>query len=330
MKKLFVLSITVLTLIFATTAFAQDVVIQIGFENSISEPVGQGLQKWKELVDQKGDGSLRIELFPDSQLGNKTDLIDQMLLGEAVMTLADGAFFADYGVPDMGIVFGPFLFDNWEQCWQMVDSEWYAEQNAKLEQMGIKNVASNWAYGIRNTLTTKPVHSVADLKGLQIRVPTNQIQTKGFEVLGATPVGMSLGDVYTALQQGTIDGGENPLSTLYGRKHHEVAKYLILDGHVYNFTNWIMSAQLFNSLTPEQQKLLVETGREAGVYNNELQAQSDAKYLELMEKEGVTVYTPNAEEMKGFKEAAQAFYKDGSVFGWSDGLYEKVQAIFKK
>ena len=326
MKKIIAVA---LMLMLVLTAAASAEVLQIGFENSMSEPIGQGLQKWQELLAAK-DVDLTIELFPDSQLGNKTDIIDQMLLGEPVMTLADGAFFADYGVPDMGIVFGPFLFDNWDQCWKLTESDWWAEQCAKLNDLGIKMVAANWAYGARHTLTTKPVNTVDDLAGLQIRVPTNQIQTKGFEVLGATPVGMSLGDVYTALQQGTIDGGENPLSTLYGRKHHEVAKYLIMDGHVLNFTNWVCSSMWFDSLTPEQQEALVETGKEAGVYNNQLQAEADEYYKGLMIEEGVTVVEPTEEVLQGFRDKAKAFYDEGATFGWSDGLYETVCAAMGK
>lgn len=326
MKKFLAIAL-MLMLVLSAAASAE--VLQIGFENSMSEPIGQGLQKWQELLAAK-DVGLTIELFPDSQLGNKTDIIDQMLLGEPVMTLADGAFFADYGVPDMGIVFGPFLFDNWDQCWKLTESDWWAEQCAKLNDMGIKMVAANWAYGARHTLTTKPVNTVDDLAGLQIRVPTNQIQTKGFEVLGATPVGMSLGDVYTALQQGTIDGGENPLSTLYGRKHHEVAKYLIMDGHVLNFTNWVCSSMWFDSLTPEQQEALIETGKEAGVYNNQLQAEADDYYKGLMIDEGVTVVEPTEEVLQGFRDKAKAFYDLGSTFGWSDGLYDTVCAAMGK
>ncbi|MBE5809088.1 MAG: C4-dicarboxylate ABC transporter substrate-binding protein, partial [Clostridiales bacterium] len=133
-----------LVLMLALTAAASAEVLQVGFENSLSEPVGQGMVKWQELLAER-DVDLTLELFPDSQLGNKTDIIDQMLLGEPVMTLADGAFFADYGVPDMGIVFGPFLFDNWDQCWKLLESDWWAEQCAKLNDMGLKMVAANWA-----------------------------------------------------------------------------------------------------------------------------------------------------------------------------------------
>ena len=314
------------SMILAAPAAAEAVTLQIGFENSISEPIGQALEKWQQLVEEKGDGSLKIELFPDSQLGNKSELIDGMTLGEPYITLADGAFYAEYGVPDFGIVFGPFLFDNWDQCWTLIESDWYADMCSQLESKGLKLVASNWKYGERHTLTTKPVNTVDDLAGLKIRVPGNQIQSIGFDVLGATSTGMALDEVYQALQTGTIDGAENPLATLYGRKLHEVAKYLILDGHVLNFTTWVMSADLFNSLTPEQQELLVSTGEEAGLYNNELVDASNDEYLQMMVDEGVTVVDPSEEVMEGFREKAQAFYEKGDTFGWSDGLYETVRA----
>ena len=326
--KVLAASAVLAAMMLSTGASAADaeVTLQIGFENSISEPIGQALEKWQQLVDEKGDGSLKLELYPDSQLGSKNELIDGMTLGEPYITLADGAFYADYGVPDFGIVFGPFLFDYWDQCWTLIESDWYKDMCTQLEDKGLKIVTSNWKYGERHTLTTKPVNTVDDLAGMKIRVPGNQIQSIGFDVLGATSTGMDLGDVYQALQTGTIDGAENPLATLYGRKLHEVAKYLILDGHVLNFTTWVMSADLFNSLTPEQQELLVSTGEEAGLYNNDLVDESNDEYLQKMKDEGVTVVEPTEEVLDGFREKAAAFYEKGDTFGWSDGLYDTVRA----
>ena len=194
----------------------------------------------------------------------------------------------------------------------------------KLEKKGLKIIASNWVYGERHTMTTKPVKTVDDLKGMKIRVPGNKIQTEGFNALGATATGMPLGEVYQALQSKTIEGAENPLGTLYGRKLQEVAKYLILDGHVKNFTTWIVSDQWFKKLTPEQQKWLLETAEEAGLENNKVQAASEKDYLEKLKKEGVQVVVPTPEVLKGFKEKSKSFYAKGKDFGWSDGLYEKV------
>lgn len=325
MKKLAIVSLAAAAML-AVPVMADDVTIQLGYENSASEPIGQALQKWADLIDEKGDGSLKLELYPDSQLGSKSELIDGMTFGETYMTLADGAFYADYGVKDFGIVFGPFLFDNWDQCWTLIESDWYKDQCDQLTNQGLKIVVSNWKYGERHILTTKKVEKVEDLKGLKIRVPGNEIQTQGFNALGATATGMDLGDVYQALQTKTIDGAENPLATLYGRKLHEVAKYLILDGHVLNFTTWVMSNDVWESLTPEQQELLVSTGEEAGIYNNQLVDEMNEEYLNMMIDEGVEVVDPSEEVLAGFKEAAQSFYDLGSTFGWSDGLYETVRA----
>ncbi len=304
---------------------ADAVVLQVAFENSSSEPVGEAWKKAQEIMEEKSGGKMKIEIYPDSQLGDKSSLIDSMLLGENVCTLADGAFYADYGVPDFGILFGPYLFDSWDQCWTLTQSDWYMEQCRKLEDKGLKVIASNWVYGERHTLTTTPVNTVDDLKGLKIRVPSNAIQTEGFNVLGATATGMALGDVYQALQTKTIDGAENPLATLYGRKLQEVAKYLILDGHVKNFTTWVCSADWYNSLSEEQQQWLVETAQEAGEYNNEVQQKADAEYLQKMKDEGVTVVEPSEEVLAAFKEKSKAFYDEGAKFGWSDGLYDTVR-----
>ena len=290
-----------------------------------AQVIADRIQKEQGLLKEKSGGTMEIQIYPDSQLGDKSSLIDSMLLGENVCTVADGAFYADYGVPDFGIVFGPFLFDSWDQCWTLIESDWYKEQCDKLEEKGLKLVASNWIYGERHTLTTVPVNTVDDLKGLKIRVPSNEIQSKGFDVLGATSTGMALGDVYQALQTKTIDGAENPLATLYGRKLHEVAKYLILDGHVKNFTTWVVSADWFHSLTDEQQGWVLDSFKEAGEYNNEVQQAADADYLQKMKDEGVTVVDPSEDVLKAFKEKAQPFYDLGSEFGWSDGLYDTVK-----
>lgn len=312
------------------TTETKAIVLQVGFENSMSEPFGQAVAQWKEILNEKSNGELQLELFPDSQLGSKSELIDSMLLGEPVTTLADGAFYADYGVNDFGIVFGPFLFESWEECWTLTESDWYAEQEGQLQDKGLKLLASNWMYGARHTLTVNPVETVEDLAGMKIRVPGNQIQTEGFSALGSAPTGMDLGDVYQALQTKTIDGAENPLATLYGRKLHEVAKYLILDGHVLNFTTWVCSDDWFNTLSSEHQEILLESAKEAGIYNNGLAEVADDEYLKKMIDEGVTVVEPTEEVMEAFREKSLSFYELGDKFGWSDGLYETVSAAMGK
>lgn len=293
------------------------------YENHPGEPVDLAMREWARLLEEKSSGALRMDLYPSSQLGSKTDLIDQMLAGSPVITLADGAFYADQGVPDFGIVFSPFLFETWEDCWRLADSSWYAQQSDLLYDRGLKILTSNWKYGDRHTLMTRPLSSVSELRGRKIRVPNNIIQIQGFQALGATPTPMALGDVYTSMQQGGIDGLENPLPVLQNGKFQEVAKYLAMDGHVKNFTTWVTGANTYDSLTSSQRQILEETAHEAGVFNNELQDDAETESLELMKDQGVEVLDIDVQE---WREEAQSFYSDPKITSnWSPGLYDRVK-----
>lgn len=335
MQKYKVLSAAVASVLMAFSAAqalaADEVVLRVGYGNNPGEPFDLGCQKWKELIEERSGGKFKIELYPSSQLGSKDDVMDQMVAGEPVATLTDGAFFYDRGIKDMGIVFGPFLYDNWEQAFKLADSKWFKDQaDLVAKDAHLKIIGADWRYGARHTLTTKPVTKLADLKGMKIRVPTNNIQVKGFEVLGATPTPMALGDVYTSLQQGTIDGVENPIPVLYNGKFHEVAKYLLLDAHVYNVTNIVVGTDFYDSLTAEQQKLLVETCHDAGVYQNEIVEKSETELLEQFKKEGVTVTEPSAEFKQELIDASKKFYElPEFTKDWTPGLYDTVKAAMQ-
>ena len=310
----------------SSAAYADEVVtIQIGFENTTEEPVGKGVQKWAELVEEQSNGTMKLELFPNSALGSKSKLIDQMVMGENIITIADGAFYADYGVPDLGILYGPFFFDNWDEVFKLVESEWYSQECAKLAEKGITVLASNWIYGQRDLMTKTKVVTPADIKGQKIRLANSKIYVEGFNALGATAVPMALGDVYTSLQNGTLDGVENPLSTLYGQSFQEVTKYILLTGHILNFTTWCIGTDFLNTLTPEQQALLFKTGKEAGLFNNEQQAAATSKYRKMLEDAGVTFTELTDAERALWKEASLSFYAKEKEFGWSEGLYNKVK-----
>ena len=141
---------------------------------------------------------------------------------------------------------------------------------------------------------------------------------------------MALGEVYTSIQQGTIDGVENPLAVLYNGKFHEVAKYLLLDGHVYNVTNLVVGVDFWNSLTPEQQKLLQETCDEAGDYQNQLQEKDEAEILKKFEAEGVTITYPDDAFKAQLKDASLKFYSLPDFKNWSPNLYETVNKAMKE
>ena len=325
MKKFAALLLAVLMIAVATTASAA-VTIMIGYENNPGEPIDLACNEWKRLVEEKSNGEMIVEIFPSSQLGSKDNIIDQAMAGDCVITLANGAFFQDRGVKDFGVVFAPYLFENWEQIDKLAASDWFAQKKAELSDLGL-TILTGWHYGARDTMTTKKVVTAADIKGMKIRVPNNSLQVKGMAATGAVPTPMSLGEVYTALQQGTIDGLENPLTVLYNGAYQEVCKYLILDHHILDYTCWVCGTDFFNTLTPEQQQILIDAGNEAGVYNNAMLEETTNKALEDLKAAGVEVVEFDRDS---FVAASESFYADPDIKAmWSEGLIDQVKEIIK-
>lgn len=325
MKKFAALLLVIMMIAMATTASAA-VTIMIGYENNPGEPIDLACNEWKRLVEEKSNGEMIVEIFPSSQLGSKDNIIDQAMAGDCVITLANGAFFQDRGVKDFGVVFAPYLFENWEQIDKLAASDWFAQKKAELSDLGL-TILTGWHYGARDTMTTKKVVTAADIKGMKIRVPNNSLQVKGMAATGAVPTPMSLGEVYTALQQGTIDGLENPLTVLYNGAYQEVCKYLILDHHILDYTCWVCGTDFFNTLTPEQQQILIEAGNEAGVYNNAMLEETTNKALEDLKAAGVEVVDFDRDS---FVAACESFYADPDIQAmWSEGLIDQVKEIIK-
>lgn len=306
--------------------------ISVGYENATSEPAAKAVEKWAGLVKTKSNGTMTLELFPNSALGKKTELIDQMITGQPIITVADGAFLADYGVPDFGIFYAPFMFDGWDEVWNVVGSDWYKNLCNQLAQKSmIRVLSSNWIYGARDMLTTKKVVLPGDLAGLKLRVSSNKLSIVSFSSLGAAVVGMDMGDVYQALQAKTIDGVENPSVSLANRSFQEVAKYLCEDHHIYATSMWICGEGFFRTLTPEQQKILVESADEAGLYNNDLQNAATKDAEKKLRDAGVTITTLTQNQKAAWSAAAQPFFKMASKeLNWSSGLYETVKNASEK
>jgi len=175
-KKLFAFCVLA-ALAVCAVAEAAPVVINVGYENAVTEPAHLAVETWKKLVEEKSGGAIELKLFPNSTLGKKNDLIDQMLIGENIITFADGAFLAEYGVKDFGFFYAPYAFESWDQLWKVLASDWYKELCDRLAAAGgIRVFTSNWIYGARDILSIKPVHTPADLKkGLKLRVSSNEI-----------------------------------------------------------------------------------------------------------------------------------------------------------
>lgn len=302
-------------------------VLKLCTEQTDGDPIDDGCDKWAELVAEATDGAVEIQVYPSSQLGTKADLIEMMLMGKNVCTIADGSYLMDY-VPDFGVVMGPFLFTDWDDMYKITGSDWWTDVSSQLEEQGLKIVSTNWVYGERQLMTKTPVNSLSDLKNLKIRVPNNDISVAMFNDLGAAPTPMALSEVYTSLSQGVVDGVENPLTTLYNNKFQEVCKNVTMTNHQMTFSNFVVGQEFWNSLPAEYQQAVVSCGEEAAKYNNELYQQVSAEMQEKLKNEGCTITALDETTQEEFKSACLGLYQEYEDKGtWTKGLYEKLQGI---
>ncbi len=306
---------------------AETIHILFGHDNAPGEPLSEAALYWAERLNEVSGGTMVLDVYDSSAAGSKNDLLDQMMAGDAVMVVGDGGFATDYGVADMGITMGPYLFSDWSQVNKLVESDLWKELKEDMAEAGMTIVGDNWQYGARSTMSVNKIDSPEDFQGLLIRVPNNTVQIEGMAALGAAPTGLSLNEVYSALQAGNIEAVENPLSTLLANSFDEVCKYCVLDRHVYQIQFVVIGTEFFNSLTPEQQKWLVDTGTEAGVYQNQLMEAAEAENVQVLKDRNVEVIEIDYD---AFAEASKSFYTDSETSKlWSAGLYDRVQEIIK-
>lgn len=312
-----------LVIVFAGSALAAKYTVKAAYENNPGEPFDRAMHEWARLFKEATKGEGEIQLYPSSQLGSKKDVMEQMKMGAAMVTLTDGAFFADY-LPDFAIMMGPYLGKDYTEVIKLSKTPWFADMSAQLEGKGFHILAANWLYGSRHMVTNKPVHTPADLKGLKIRVPNARIQIEAMKEMGATPTPMPLAEVYPALTTGVIDGAENPIPVLYGQKHHEPAKYLILTGHLDNVTNITIGNKYYQKLPDAIKKTLTETCEQAGEYMNSIILEAEKDTIEKMKAEGVTVIEV---DRSLFREASKGTYTKFPE--WTPGLYDTLQNYLK-
>jgi tripartite ATP-independent transporter DctP family solute receptor len=302
--------------------------LSVGYDNNPGHPVDLACQYWKKLVEERSGGSLSLELYPSTQLGKALDVVEQCLAGDATSVLTNTGYYANLGVKGWDVTAAPFLFNNWESFKILTESDWWADNEKQLEKIGIKIISNNWEYGDRHLLCKTPVRKASDLDGVKIRVPADN-SVEAWKSLGCSPTPMSLSDAYLAMQQGTIDAIENPLTVLSDGSFNEVAKYLTLTAHKHDMTQFICGTAFFNSLDKREQDILLQTGREAADYFNKLAAETEAKMLDKLKAGGVTVITLTDAEKQAFQDKSSVYFdQPGSI--WPREMREAVLKIVSK
>ena len=269
-------------------------------------------QKFKELVEAKTDGKYVIELYPNATLGDERTLLEGMQMGTVDMGVITNGPVANF-VEEIAVFELPFLFGSPEEAYKVLDGEIGKELLGKLENVNLKGLAYA-ERGFRNlTNSKKTVTSPEDIEGLKVRVMENPVYLDTFKALGANAVPMAWTEALTALQQGTIDGQENPVNVIYSFKLYETQKYLSMTRHSYAPAIIVMSSNLFNELPEDIQTIFSESAQEAAVHERQVNAENEAAQLKSLEENGMEIVNPDT---KLFKEKITSVYeKYGEKFG---------------
>ncbi len=270
-------------------------------------PVTIAMYRIADLVREKTNGAVSIDVYASGQLGQETETIEQAQLGVIDMTRVNSVVLANVS-PSMGAFTLPYIFRDMQHKYAVLDGDIGTQALQDLEKVGLVGFGYLEA-GTRNfyTRSNKPITTLADLKGMKIRVQPARISTRMVELLGAVPTPMNYGEVYSALQTGIIDGAENDYVSYLTSGHYEVAKNLVEDQHLSPPALLVMNKDRFYSLSPDIQTALRAAAREAIMFERSAMLRANEEAKEKLINSGVKITTlDNAP----FQEAVQPMYDE--------------------
>lgn len=280
------------------------VTIRIAHTLAPDSHYNKGLQKFKEIMEEKTEGRIKVELFHSAQLGSERDAIEGISMGTLEATLVSTAPLANFSKKFM--VFDlPFIIQDREKAFEVMDGEVGKAMMDSLNDKGIIGLGF-WENGFRMLTNSKrAINKPEDISGLKIRLMENPVHVETFKVLGAQPVPMPFGELFTALQQKTVDGQENPLVIIDTSKFYEVQPYLALTGHFYSPAAFLVSKSFYEGLSPEDQKVLNEAEQEARQWEREYCISLEKELSENLKEKGMEITTP---DKKALQEATKPVY----------------------
>lgn len=271
-----------------------------------SDPIYQGLVKFKENVESRTNGDVLIEIFGSGSLGDDSDILEQAKAGANVAVISDSGRLAEM-VPEIGILAAPYIADNYEEAAKIVESDLFKSWGEELARdHNLQIISFNWYQGERHLLTNKPIETPEDLKGLQLRTPGTPVMLETISAMGASPTGMPWTEVYPGIQAGVIDGAEAQHPATYGAKLHEVISYITKTAHFQLLTGLIAGTDWMESLPADYQEIIYEEASKAG---SEASLETVALLNDFEQKmidEGVTV---NEVDIEPFKERTSVVYE---------------------
>jgi TRAP-type transport system periplasmic protein len=285
------------------------IILKCGTSTQPTHIYNQAVEYFGKIVAEKSGGEIEVQGFPSSQLGSERDMVEGLQLGSLEMTLTSTGPMGSF-VPQVKLFNLPFLFKDRESCYRVLDGKIGTEIADRFVKVGIRSLG--WfENGFRNITNSKvAINSPDDMKGLKIRVMEDEVFILTMKALGASPMPMAFGELYTALEQKTVDAQENPLAVIYSSRFFEVQKYLAMTGHFYSPAVLLISEMTWKKLTPEQQKIVTDAAAQAREYERGISLKADQELEAACSKAGMTVTHP---DKAPFVKAVSSVYTTPSV-----------------
>ncbi len=317
MKKILAVMIG---LVFLFTGSAYALEIKLAHVVNEKDAFHVAAEKFKELTEKYTNGAVTVAVFPNAKLGDERTLLERMKMGIVDMGIITTGPIINF-VPSYGVIDLPFLFRDPSHAYKVLDGPVGQKLLADLESQGWKGLVFA-ERGFRNLTNSKrPVKKPEDIKGLKIRVMQNPVYVDSFKALGANAVPMAWTEVLTALQQGTVDGQENPLNVIMAFKLYETQKYLSITRHAYAPAAVIMSMNTWKKLSPAQQEAVKKAAQEAAKYERDWDNKMESQWLKELKAKGMVVDTP---DLKRFREAVKPVYTEYTA-KYGKKLIESIQ-----
>lgn len=285
---------------------ASPLVLKLGHLQPPGDPTTKAAERFAQLVDQESNGQIQIKIFPNSQLGNEVAEVQGLQVGTQDFFIGSASPLTNYE-KSIGVISLPYLFTSYKQAHDALDGSIGEKLAAPFPKHGFR-IVSWWENGFRDfTNNVRPLATPEAFKGLKIRVLKSPVYVQMISSLGATPVPLAWGDLYTSMQQKIVDGEESPVAKIYSNKFYEVQKYLTNDHHIYDPAVLIVSEATWQKLSDSQQKIIQNAANQARDYERKLNEDQETADLQELQQLGMKVILHP--DLKPFIAAVQPVWK---------------------
>jgi C4-dicarboxylate-binding protein DctP len=304
----------------------QPIVIKFSHVVAVNTPKGKGAEMFKKLAEERTNGRVKVEVYPNSSLFKDGEEMEALQLGSVQMLAPSLAKFGPLGVREFEVFDLPYMFDNVDELHKVQEGVVGKALFKKLESKGIVGLAY-WDNGFKDMSANKPLRKPEDMKGLKMRIQSSKVLDGQMRSLGALPQVMAFSEVYQAMQTGVVDGSENPPSNFYTQKMHEVQKYLPLTDHGVIEYAVIVDKTFWDGLPADIRTVLESAMKDATKYSNDIAKKENDDALAAVKASGKTeIITLSPQEKAAWKKAMVGVHRENeSRIG-----KETIEAVYKE